>query len=252
MRLADYSQIRYFFVDPTRDIPMSIAIYCDESCHLEHDESTVMGLGAIWAQRNSVRMLANQLRDIKRRHNANGELKWTKVSESRLDFYQEVVDWFFDNDAVHFRALIVPDKSVLDHETFNSGSHDAFYYKMFFSLLNKIISPVEPNEIYIDIKDTRSKFKVQKLREVLCNDRYDFTGEMISRIQHARSHELELMQLADLFLGALVYAQRGLNTNPAKLAVCRRIESRLGRSILTSTPLGNQKFNIFVWRARVN
>lgn len=231
---------------------MSIAIYCDESCHLEHDESTVMGLGAIWAHRNSVRMLANQLRDIKRRHNANGELKWTKVSESRLDFYQEVVDWFFDNDAVHFRALIVPDKSVLDHETFNSGSHDAFYYKMFFSLLNKIISPVEPNEIYIDIKDTRSKFKVQKLREVLCNDRYDFTGEMISRIQHARSHELELMQLADLFLGALVYAQRGLSTNPAKLAVCRRIESRLGRSILASTPLGNQKFNIFVWRARVN
>lgn len=231
---------------------MSIAIYCDESCHLEHDESTVMGLGAIWAHRESVRMLANQIRDIKRRHNSNGELKWTKVSASRSEFYNEIVNWFFDNDAVNFRALIVPDKSALDHDTFNSGDHDNFYYKMLFSLLNKIISPVEPNEIYIDIKDTRSKFKVQKLREVLCNDRYDFTGEMISRIQQARSHELELMQLADFFLGALVYAQRGLNTNSAKLSVCRHIASRLGRPVTTSTPLYNQKFNIFVWRARVN
>lgn len=230
---------------------MSIAIYCDESCHLEHDESTVMGLASVWAHRSSVRRLSAQLRDIKRRHNANGELKWTKVSASRIDFYQEIVDWFFENDAVHFRALIVPDKSVLDHHTFNSGSHDAFYYKMFFSLLNKIISPVEQNEIYIDIKDTRSKLKVQKLRDVLCNDRYDFTGETISRIQHVRSHELELMQLADLFLGAVVYTQRGINTNPAKLAICKRIEARLERSILNSTPLGNQKFNIFVWRARV-
>lgn len=231
---------------------MSIVIYCDESCHLENDESTVMGLGAVWAHRSSVRLLSMQLRDIKRRHNANGELKWTKVSDSRLDFYQEVVDWFFENEAIHFRALIVPDKSVLDHDTFNSGSHDNFYYKMFFSLLNKILSPVEQSEIYIDIKDTRSRLKVQKLREVLCNDRYDFTGEMISRIQHARSHELELMQLSDLFLGALVYAHRGLSTNSAKLAICRRIEARLGRSPLASTPLSNQKYNIFVWRARVN
>ncbi|MET4127662.1 DUF3800 domain-containing protein [Roseovarius sp. MBR-6] len=231
---------------------MSIAIYCDESCHLEHDESTAMGLGSIWTNRSSVRLLSAQLRDIKRRHNANGELKWTKVSTSRIDFYQEVVDWFFDNDAIHFRALIVPDKRLLDHDTFNAGSHDAFYYKMFFSLLNKIISPVEQNEIYIDIKDTRSKFKVQKLKEVLCNDRYDFTGERISKIQHARSHELELMQLTDLFLGALVYAQRGLDSSLAKMAICKRIEAKLKRSLLVSTPLSNQKFNIFVWRPRVN
>lgn len=231
---------------------MSIAIYCDESCHLENDQSAVMGLGLIWAQRGSVRLLSKQLRDIKSRHGANGELKWTKVSNSRLDFYQELVDWFFDNHALHFRALIVPNKRLLDHDTFNSGSHDNFYYKMFFSLLNKVLSPVEPNEVYIDIKDTRSRFKVQKLREVLCNDRYDFTGEMISKIQHARSHELELMQLTDLFLGALVYAHRGLKTNPAKLAICRRVEVQLGRSLLISTPLSNQKFNIFVWRPQVN
>ncbi len=229
---------------------MSIAIYCDESCHLEHDESNVMGFGAVWTSRASVQLLNTQLRDIKRRHRAAGELKWTKVSKAKLDFYQEVVDWFFDNEALHFRSLVVPNKGALNHEKFNQGSHDDFYYKMYFSLLNKILSPADQNEIYLDIKDTRSRLKVQKLRDVLCNDRYDFTGEMISRIQHARSHELELMQLADLLLGALVYKHRGLDGSYAKQQIVQRIESRAGKSILTSSPLSSQKFNIFVWRAQ--
>ncbi|KIC56524.1 hypothetical protein RM53_12070 [Brevundimonas nasdae] len=229
---------------------MSVAIYCDESCHLERDESNVMGLGATWTLRHDARRLAHQLRDIKRRHRALGEMKWTKVSQSRLDFYQEVVDWFFDTESLHFRALIVPNKKALDHQKFNQGSHDDFYYKMYFSMVGKILSPTDQNEIYIDIKDTRSANKVRKLTDVLRNDRYDFTGEMISRVQQARSHELELMQVTDLLLGAIVYRHRQLNTSAAKTAIVSRIEERLKRSVLSSTPLGNQKFNIFVWRAR--
>ena len=209
-----------------------------------------MGLGAVWAQKAGVRHLAAQLRDIKQRHGAAGELKWTKVSTSKLDFYQELVDWFFDNEALHFRALIVPNKAALNHDKFNQGSHDDFYYKMYFSMLNRILSPIEQNEIYLDIKDTRSNLKVKKLKEVLCNNMYDFTGELISRIQHARSHELELMQLTDLLLGALVYRHRGLNTSYAKQQVIHRIEGRLWRTLLSSSPLSNQKFNIFVWRAQ--
>ncbi len=229
---------------------MSVAIYCDESCHLEHDESKVMGLGAVWTKTANVKQLALQLRDIKERHRAAGELKWTKVSASRLNFYQETVDWFFNNEALHFRALIVPDKKVLDHARFNQDSHDDFYYKMYFSMLNKVLSPTETHKIYLDIKDTRSNIKVKKLRDVLCNNMYDFTGEMVSNIQQARSHELELMQLTDLLLGALVYKHRGLETSHSKQFVVRRIEARCGRSLLSSSPLGNQKFNLFVWRPR--
>jgi hypothetical protein len=234
----------------SKENAMSVAIYCDESCHLEHDESNVMGLGAVWTHRENVRQVAAQLRDIKKRHRAAGELKWIKVSSSRLDFYQEVVDWFFNNDTLHFRSLIVPNKSGLDHNKFNQGSHDDFYYKMYFSMLNKILSPTEQHEVYLDIKDTRSNDKVKKLRDVLCNNRYDFTGDMIRWIQQARSHELELMQLTDLLLGALIYKHRGLTTSEAKTHIVNRIENRHGRSLLSSSPLSNQKLNIFVWRAQ--
>ena len=229
---------------------MDISIFCDESCHLENDESNVMGLGAVWLPKSDVRALSLQLRDIKRRHRAAGELKWNKVSPARLDFYKEVVDWFFNQEDLCFRALIVPNKGDLDHDRFNGGEHDTFYYKMYFSMLNKILSPSDSHSIYIDIKDTRSKLKVAKLRDVLCNNVYDFTGQMVTRTQHVRSHEVELMQVCDLLLGATVYRHRGLATSHAKTQIAERIESKSGRSILHSSPLRDHKFNIFVWQAR--
>lgn len=229
---------------------MDSVIYCDESCHLEHDHIEVMGLGAVKVPQSHIRLVSNQLRDIKARHNARGELKWTKVSMSRLDFYQEVVDWFIESDALSFRTLIVPNKSELNHDAFNDGSHDEFYYKMYFSLLNKMLSPSEHYSIYLDIKDTRSKFKVARLREILCNNVYDFTGEMISKIQHARSHELEIMQLTDFLLGAAVYANRGITSNSAKLHIVKRLSERGGVNMLKSSPLSETKYNIFIWKAR--
>lgn len=228
-------------------------IYCDESCHLENDRQKVMLLGCVWTPEQHVKRLSRELRDIKKRHHADGELKWTKVSNSRLNFFLEVVEWFFAEEPLHFRCLIVPDKTVLDHAAFNQGSHDDFYYKMYFSLLSKIISPNRLYDIYLDIKDTRSNFKVRLLREILCNDRYDFTHEMIRRVQHVRSGESEILQLADLLLGAVAYKHRGLNTSLIKLKLIEAIEKHHNRSLLlsTSAPMfGDNKFNIFVWRPR--
>lgn len=229
---------------------MDISIFCDESCHLEHDESPTMGLGAVWVAKAAVRQLSLELRDIKRRHKAAGELKWTKVSASRSAFYAELVDWFWRQDGLNFRCIIIPDKNQLDHRRFNQGGHDEFYYKMYFSMLNKILSPDNGHNIYIDIKDTRSKLKVAHLKDVLCNNVYDFTGQMVSQIQHVRSHEIELMQLCDFLLGAVVYENRGLSGNSAKSLVAEKIKERRGRALTASSPLSNQKFNIFVWQAR--
>lgn len=227
---------------------MHVSIYCDESCHLENDESDVMGLGAVWAEKAHVKRLARELRELKNQYNANGELKWTKVSKSRMSFYAALLDWFFRTEELHFRCLIVPRKKELDHAQFNDGSHDTFYYKMYFSLLNKILSPSSPSEIYLDIKDTRSRIKVRHLQDVLCNDQYDFTGEAVRRIQQARSHELELMQLADFLLGCVVYYHRGLTGNEAKVDVSKRTHALAPNGISITSYLSNLKFNVFVWR----
>lgn len=227
-------------------------IYCDESCHLPHDDIKPMLLGCIWSSKADASLLSERLKKLKESNRVapNSELKWTKVSTGNLSFYLSLVDWFFSEPKLHFRVLTVPNKLVLDHAEFNNGSADLFYYKMYFWLLNKIVSPNARYRIYLDIKDTRSRKKVRKLREALCFDKYDFEGKMIDDIRCIRSHESQLLQLADFFIGAVGYKHRGLKTNAAKVAVIEQIEKNIGRSLDSQTSLFDSKFNMFVWTPR--
>jgi hypothetical protein len=226
-------------------------VYCDESCHLENDHQKVMLLGAVWCPLDKSREIAARLREIKEKHglSANFEVKWTKVSGSGQALYLDLVDYFFDDDDLHFRALLVPDKSLLRHDAFPGQDHDEWYYKMYFDMLKVIIRPDARYRIYLDIKDTRGAQKAAKLHEVLCNDRYDFKRQVIERLQLVRSHEIEQLQLADLLIGALAYLNRGLQDNTGKLAVIERMRQRSGYDPTRSTLLREEKTNIFRWHA---
>jgi hypothetical protein len=225
-------------------------IYCDESCHLENDHQPVMVLGAVWCLLDKSREISVRLREIKTSYGLapDFEVKWTKVSPAGLDFYQAIMDYFFDDDDLHFRALIVPDKSKLDHAAFGQ-THDDWYYKMYFDLLKVLLGPRDRYHIYLDIKDTRSAAKVAKLHEVLRNEKYDFSRQIIERVQTVRSDEVEPLQLADLLIGAVAYANRHLTTSDAKLALVQRMRKRSGYSLTETTLLREEKVNIFRWRA---
>ena len=226
-------------------------IYCDESCHLENDHQGIMVLGAIWCPLNKTREISVRVREIKRKHGLphDFEIKWTKISPAKLQFYLDVMDYFFDDDDLYFRALIVPNKSLLRHEEF-SQSHDDWYYKMYFDMLKVILSPSSRYRIYLDIKDTRSASKLNKLHEVLGSEKYDFRREIIERVQNIRSHEVEQLQIADLLIGTISYANRGLQTSDAKLKVVNLMRQRSGYRLTQTTLLREDKVNIFCWHAQ--
>ncbi len=226
-------------------------IYCDESCHLEHDGIPAMSLGAVWCDQSQVRRVADELRDLKSKYRLSRqfEVKWTKISPKRLDLYQALISYFFQEPALHFRGVVIPDKRLLRHGEFGQD-HNTFYYKMFFVLLKHIFDPDSKYEIYLDIKDTRSQDLVSGLRNVLSNSRYDFDREHILRIQQIRSHESELMQLTDLFIGALSYLHRGLTTSQAKLTLIDQIRAQSGYRLTQNTLYREDKFNLLVWQAQ--
>jgi len=223
-------------------------IYCDESCHLENDNQPVMVLGAVWCPVDKVPEISTRLREIKTHHglSASFETKWTKVSPAEQQFYLDVMDYFFDDDDLNFRALIIPDKTLLRHADFGQ-THDDWYYKMYFDLLKVILSPNDCYHIYLDYKDTQGAAKVAKLHEVLSNSMYDFSREIVERVQLVRSHEVEILQLADLLIGTVVSANRGSTTSPAKLALIARMRERSGYSLTKTTLLRENKVNLFRW-----
>ena len=240
-----------------------VNIYCDESCHLENDNEKAMALGAVYCPSSKKSEIFQRIKDIKAKHNliprkkrrendnrAYYEIKWNKISKRKIGFYKELVDFFFDDDDLHFRVLIVPDKSKLDYTSFGH-THDTFYYKMYFNMLKSILNPEKRHNIFIDIKDTRSREKVHKLEEVLRSDKYDYSKQIIKKIQQVRSHEVELIQLADLFTGALSYLHRGLTTSKAKLELIEHIRNRSRYSLVKSTLIRERKFNIFIWEPSI-
>ena len=119
-----------------------INIYCDESCHLENDTSKVMVLGGIICSKNDKDIVFNDIRQIKKKHNLDFyEMKWTKISKCKIEFYKDILKYFFENPKLRFRGLVVPDKSILNHKKF-CQTHDKFYYKMYYDLLNPVTRPL--------------------------------------------------------------------------------------------------------------
>ena len=231
----------------------SYNVYCDESCHLEHDRFKAMSLGAVWCPKNKVREMNKRLIEIKGKHGVknDAEVKWTKVSPCNLDMYIDIVDYFFDDDDLSFRGLVVPDKTILNHEK-HLQTHDQWYYKMYFTMLKAIFKRDAHYFVYIDIKDTHSGENAETLHRVCANDAYDFTHDIIKTVQPIRSEEVQLMQLVDILTGAIAFRHNHdvitKETSRAKIAVINRIVERSGVSLTKTTLASEKKVNLLVWR----
>ncbi|MEJ5125822.1 DUF3800 domain-containing protein [Comamonas sp. MYb21] len=224
-------------------------LYCDESCHLENDGHLAMVFGALVVPYGRHKALSNELKELKKKHDIfhNTEAKWGKISPAKVDFYIELIDWFFSEPELKFRALVVPDKNILNHDGFNQ-THDDFYYKCWYQTIITLLSRENSFNIYLDKKDTRSQAKAVKLEEVLNNKLLDFDKSIIKRIQHAHSHEVPLFQLTDVLLGAISYVNRGLSTSEAKVSVLQRIREKSKLGLNRTTLLREEKLNILVWQ----
>jgi hypothetical protein len=232
------------------NLPLAYSVYCDESCHLENDHQKVMALGAVWCPQSKIQEIFRRIRDIKLKHKLppDFEIKWGKVSHSKVEFYAELVDYFFDDDDLCFRCLLVPDKSSLDHARF-AQSHDEFYYKIYFDMLKAIFEAGSSYKIYLDIKDTIGHRRISKLHDVLCNHQYDFGKRVVRSVEQVRSHQVELIQLADLLLGAVTYHNRGLDGNAGKTQIVRKIMKRSGYTLSKTTLVRERKMNLLKWNA---
>jgi len=204
-----------------------------------------------WCPASHRRALAGKVKALKAAFGlpTHFEIKWVKVLPSQLPFYSALLDLFFDESLLHFRGLVVPDKQTLDHGRFLQ-SHDDFYDKLWYILLNRLIDPDKRYRIFLDIKDTRGQAKINHLHDVLCNANYDFDRSVIESIELVHSHDV-LLQLADVLIVALSYQHRGLHSSPAKLALVAHIRHRSGLRLEQSSLLRADKFNLLVWRPQV-
>lgn len=225
---------------------MNNYIFCDESCHLPKDHKENMILGAIKVSKDHRFRIYKNIRGIKEKHGLNPntfEIKWSKISASKLDFYKDLVRYFFTEDELSIRILIATGKQSLDHNNFQQ-SHDDWYFKMYYLLLSPFFGLQGDSGVFIDIKDTNSAGRVKKLKEIISRK-----SNSISRIQITESHKSELIQLVDLFVGATSYMvnQQG-ELRKSKEELIMLIQSLSGVNLRESTSKNRPKMDIFYWK----
>lgn len=224
---------------------MLYKIFIDESCHLENDHFPVMCIGYIKVPDFNYENIKNDIKTIKLKHNTPVEIKWSKVSNSRINLYKELIDYFF-NSSLQFRCILVKYKDYLDHHQFNQGSHDNFYYKLIYFLL-KPNSTDNDYKVFLDIKDTRGKSKLRKIDNVFTT-LYHGTSPF-DHFQHIRSEDNLFIQLVDLFIGAISYKARKQHkreyASKVKLEIIKYLEIKSGYLLNHGTEPWEEKFNIF-------
>lgn len=225
---------------------MNINVYCDESCHLLNDGINIMTLGAIQYPKDAVREMSIKVKELKKKFNCLGELKWTKVSDKKIDFYKKLIDLYAEDDQMFFRSVIIKDKDRLGYDDlYNYTDHDNFYYKMYYYLLKNILEYNTNNifRTYIDIKDTNSSLKVSSLKKYLNSTKS--CNKNMNNIQQIRSHESNLLQLCDFLLGCVTYANRLDNNNYVKREIYKYLESKVSVDLTEGTPPWERKINLF-------
>lgn len=211
--------------------------YCDESTHLEFDGMPYLIISYVSCESLKTKQHSHAIKEIKAKHKFYGEIKWSALSSSRLPFYRDIINYFFDSE-LSFRSVIV-EKGRIDKERF-SMTFDEFYYRMYYQLLYHKIDMSNTYNAYLDIKDTRSAKKLKKLKDIL---NVDFSA--ICNMQSIKSYESLMMQMCDVIMGAVNYSLRGKVGVKAKLELINLISERSGVPLNQSTAKSHNKFNLF-------
>ena len=191
-----------------------------------------MVIGGIKCPQQDRKKICKEIMGVKIKNGISpfAEIKWNKVSNCNIEYFKQLIDYFFDNEELEFRSVIV-DKTKLRHEEF-SQTHNEFYYKMYFHCLSGLISTKDENYIYLDRKDTKGTYRIQQLHYFLTKKTHDFDQSKIKRIQCVNSVELPILQLTDLLIGAIGYHNRDLNIrSKAKVELVKHIQDRCGYSL---------------------
>jgi len=223
---------------------MDFEVYCDESraeyfVSQPSDRPCYVLIGGLWIEASMRKHYKDKIKHLREEHDVHGEFKWRRVSPSRQQFYQALVRLFFE-EAMRFRCIVLP-ANQLDAVVFHQSDNELMFYKFYYQLLHHWIYDFNSYRIFLDLKTTRMRDRLRTLQRVLQNA--NLTSEIIA-IQALPSHELDILQLADVLIGAVGYQFHGLNTSRAKLAIIKEIERELGHPI-QPTSRNESKFNIF-------
>ncbi len=180
---------------------MKFEVYCDEALPdlftSKKPRGQYLMIGALWLPASLRDEAKGKIAALRARHSVHGEMKWRKISPSRLAFYEEIIDLFFGYGSdLRFRCIAV-DHAKINMEAFHDNDGELGFYKFYYQLLHHWILDFNEYVFFCDLKTNRSPTRLAEARRVLA----DANISDIVDVQPLQSGQLILlMQLCDILL----------------------------------------------------
>jgi hypothetical protein len=181
---------------------MLLDIYVDESCKQDHE---MMVIGGNAVKTINVPYILERFRGVREKHNTWGEVKWQKVSKTKLGFYTDFVDQFFrlaQLELIRFHCLYV-DTNQFKHKGDREETYNKLMYQLLLHKFGRKYGSEHQIHVYIDSDFTSQDPETMRpmLNAVLI--RYRIRTAPFRRLAYVKSHDTDLVQVTDLIVGAV-------------------------------------------------
>lgn len=176
-------------------------IFSDESM-----DRTIKIVGAVSAKLSEMLEFEQEVFLLRAKYNDFDEIKWNNLPKSRTEFYLDVVDLFFKYKSLRFHS--------------NSFLYESFQHQVQYKLIQSITWKLKKigykQQCYVKLDEIgkKSKKSVENMNRMfrqhrdsiyLGNYQKQNTLENDIDISECSSHVSTMLQLADLFSGAVMY-----------------------------------------------
>ncbi len=226
-------------------ITVNYTVYCDESRHSGGLGCQFAVIGGLWVQRDSRDSINQDLSTLKKKVGLGAELKWSRVSLKKLDAYKAISEYFWNNEHLNYRAIIV-DQSSVDYRKFHGGDKELGFYKFYYEMIEKWIFSENDYNILLDFKNNTDAKRLPNLHKVLQN--YGQPRAItISNLTSIDSNQSNIAQLCDVLTGATAADANGTSVGTPKAEMIRHMVEFRHVSPLSapSRSPAFSKFNIF-------
>jgi hypothetical protein len=239
-------------------------VYCDESNTDGRKAHPIYG--AILVSLNNIRTVQREIKEWRHRERMHGELKWeTMHGRLKLAQYKSLVDLLLTlskrRRLMHFKAIVL-DTRAPEYWTYSKGDSEIGFYKFYYHWLLWYFAkfPLKHNchlRVIIDERPlprdagdpyTKLKFALNNgIRKEL-----GATRDVVTKVHPLASEKSDLLQVADVLMGAIGYHNQDFQLRPAankdKVELARYLAAKVGlRNLKLETHPLREDFKIVRW-----
>jgi hypothetical protein len=240
-------------------------VYCDESNTDGGKPHPVYG--AILVSLDDILTVQREISDWRQREAMHGELKWHKVEGGlKLIKYKSLVDLLFalskQRRLLQFKAIIL-DKRAPEYRTYSKGDDEVGFYKSYYHWLLRYFVKfplrhrctlrviIDERGLPLGAGDPYTKLKFA-LNNGIRKELGATTRDVVSKVHPLGSEKSDLLQAADVLMGAIGYHNQDFHLSPDaskyKVELARYIALKAGqRHLKLETHPLREDFKIVRW-----